>query len=493
MSIKYPSIIFENQPRSGARSTLVKTASREAGGEVILPPMQCTPTTIDRYINPPGGPGSGVVPRPLTYTKNGGPRIIVEIEDGGNEWWLTVAQMNMFVTASGLGQAFFSLNYFNTPGLDASGMEDYNRLAGVGIDGSCPLSLAVTTVLGHELILSSYELDSNNQLIKYKDYTILNLESVVPEQTVLTFYPTVDTLPDNDGYYRIFGNEAPESLSIKSCAYVPWGDNYEVYPVGPVIGCDGATDYLEFAVNMEDFTRTFSVNGEIFNPEEGLTLAGQTFQLLGGAELVISSSGWNDWPTLIFEIQGGDIESQCRITVNQASSSVNESEIINVVNSKEVYNPTVILHVDNSLTACLTSKRTGGVVGISCLGATSYAVLSTIEYKSGQPNVIHDSVQYNVNIDGFDYGTHDFAVTQTVSFGDYKFNILFESYGQIIVEIASLTVDPVRMNLTTVVDNPNNNIWGVDFGSNPTTLHDPITRDVVFCLYIQLIIADTPT
>ena len=487
MSIKYPSIIFENQPRSGARSTLVKTSSREVGGEVILPPMQCTPTLIRRYFNHPE-PDEIIPLRYLTYSKNDGRRIRIGVENANNDLWYTGEQLDMFTAGSGLGQAFFTMsNIINLEMLGSvyNGDVDLsdNIIAGVAVDGSCQLSDTVSSLIGNDLTLPSYDTNSDGVLTQFKDYTVLNLTSVVPEQNILTFYPSTDTLTENDAYYTMFGNEAPESLTIKSCAYVPWGDNYETFPSEPVISCVGATDYLEVAVNMYDFTRRINVNGEIFNSDEDLILAGQTFQLQDGAELVISSGGWNDWTTLIFKIQGGAGEMRYRIAILRASSNINESTITDIVNTEEDYNPTTTLHVDNSLTACLTSKRTGGVVGISCLGATSYAVFRTIEYKSGQPNVIHDSVQYNVKIDGFDYGTHDFAVTQTVLFGDYEFNILFESYGQIIVEITTQTMDPVRVNLTTVVDNPNNNIWGVDVGSNPTTLHDPITRDVVFCLY----------
>ena len=213
MSIKYPSIIFENQPRSGARSTLVKTASREAGGEVILPPMQCTPTLIRRYFNHPE-PDEIIPLRYLTYSKNDGSRIRIEVKNANNDLWYTGEQLDMFTAGSGLGQAFFTMsNIINLEMLGSvyNGDVDLsdNIIAGVAVDGSCQLSDTVSSLIGNDLTLPSYDTNSDGVLTQFKDYTVLNLTSVVPEQNILTFYPSTDTLTENDAYYNMFGNEAP--------------------------------------------------------------------------------------------------------------------------------------------------------------------------------------------------------------------------------------------------------------------------------------------
>lgn len=125
---------------------------------------------------------------------------------------------------------------------------------------------------------------------------------------------------------------------------------------------------------------------------------------------------------------------------------------------------------------------------ISCVGATNYFEIDTIEnnYDGEGNSLSHMDLQYNIKMNGKDYGlfdlTYDYINLDGVTLQTY---ISSEGFGTISAfeNIASDT--PNRFEFTPREDMINANIWNARNnreGDNPTVIYYPETRSVSVCL-----------
>lgn len=191
------------------------------------PPEECVSSALWSKLPPYDG-GEVIQTRYLTYSKNGGPKQQI-FTAGVYGPYETPANINILNNQDNTRIAFFTHHGegepipANQPEMPfESGMPEITRVALVGMSMS-DLPVLLGTVANYTK--RDYYISGDKKIRSLTNSAETDpITTLIREKTTLTFYPTVGAPPEEDDFYLMDGSDTAESLSVVSCASVPFSN-----------------------------------------------------------------------------------------------------------------------------------------------------------------------------------------------------------------------------------------------------------------------------